>query len=193
MPHPGSARMGFHLPVNRFLESPYHRFMAENSGKSWHLPRRSASRSTGATALARALHRSPAQRDDRVRDPASYRDYVWRHRRVVLQRVETSGSASSLILTMFCATNQAYFMGFFFLLAGYFTPPSLERKGYARFLGRPLSAPGPAAARVHLRSGSAHRRSCDGVRGQRILADLCLSLESQQSSATGRSGLPRRC
>jgi peptidoglycan/LPS O-acetylase OafA/YrhL len=26
-------------------------------------------------------------------------------------------------------------MGFFFLLAGYFTPPSLERKGYARFLG----------------------------------------------------------
>ena len=26
-------------------------------------------------------------------------------------------------------------MGFFFLLAGYFTPASLERKGYARFLG----------------------------------------------------------
>jgi hypothetical protein len=49
--------------------------------------------------------------------------------------LKPSGSASSLILTMFCATNQAYFMGFFFLLAGYFTPPSLERKGYARFLG----------------------------------------------------------
>jgi peptidoglycan/LPS O-acetylase OafA/YrhL len=41
----------------------------------------------------------------------------------------------SLLLTMFCATNQAYFMGLFFLLAGYFTPRSLERKGYARFLG----------------------------------------------------------
>ncbi len=26
-------------------------------------------------------------------------------------------------------------MGFFFLLAGYFTPASLERKGYARFIG----------------------------------------------------------
>jgi peptidoglycan/LPS O-acetylase OafA/YrhL len=46
-----------------------------------------------------------------------------------------SGAASSRLLTMFCATNQAYFMGFFFLLAGYFTPGSLERKGYARFLG----------------------------------------------------------
>ena len=48
--------------------------------------------------------------------------------------LKPSGSTSSLILTMFCATNQAYFMGFFFLLAGYFTPPSLERKGYGKFL-----------------------------------------------------------
>src|SRR5579862_9323365 len=46
-----------------------------------------------------------------------------------------SGSISSLVLTLFVATNQAYFMGFFFLLAGYFTPASLERKGYGRFLG----------------------------------------------------------
>jgi peptidoglycan/LPS O-acetylase OafA/YrhL len=46
-----------------------------------------------------------------------------------------SGSSSSLLLTLFVSTNQAYFMGFFFLLAGYFTPSSLERKGYARFIG----------------------------------------------------------
>ncbi|HEX4285224.1 MAG TPA: acyltransferase [Terracidiphilus sp.] len=46
-----------------------------------------------------------------------------------------SGSLSSLLLTLFVSTNQAYFMGFFFLLAGYFTPRSLERKGYARFIG----------------------------------------------------------
>lgn len=45
-----------------------------------------------------------------------------------------SGSVSSTLLTLFCATNQAYFMGFFFLLAGYFTPGSLERKGYGRFI-----------------------------------------------------------
>ncbi len=42
---------------------------------------------------------------------------------------------SSLLLTLFVTTNQAYFMGFFFLLAGYFTPASLERKGYRHFLG----------------------------------------------------------
>lgn len=46
-----------------------------------------------------------------------------------------SGSLSSLLLTLFVATNQAYFMGFFFFLAGYFTPRSLERKGYAQFIG----------------------------------------------------------
>jgi len=49
--------------------------------------------------------------------------------------VKRSASLSSTLLTLFVATNQAYFMGFFFLLAGYFTPGSLERKGYARFLG----------------------------------------------------------
>src|SRR5436305_10040191 len=49
--------------------------------------------------------------------------------------VKRSSSASSTLLTLFVATNQAYFMGFFFLLAGYFTPGSLERKGYGRFVG----------------------------------------------------------
>ena len=46
-----------------------------------------------------------------------------------------SAATSSILLTLFVATNQAYFMGFFFLLAGYFTPASLEHKGYAQFLG----------------------------------------------------------
>jgi peptidoglycan/LPS O-acetylase OafA/YrhL len=49
--------------------------------------------------------------------------------------LKPSASFSSLLLTVFCGTQQAYFMGFFFLLAGYFTPGSLERKGYARFIG----------------------------------------------------------
>jgi peptidoglycan/LPS O-acetylase OafA/YrhL len=49
--------------------------------------------------------------------------------------IEPSGSLSSQLLILFCTTNQAYFMGLFFLLAGYFTPASLERKGYARFIG----------------------------------------------------------
>src|SRR6516225_2196842 len=54
-----------------------------------------------------------------------------------------SATPSSLILTLFCATNQAYFMGFLFLLAGYFTPGSLERKGYACFLGDRFLRLGP--------------------------------------------------
>ena len=49
--------------------------------------------------------------------------------------LHVSGKPESILLTLFVSTNQAYFMGFFFLLAGYFTPPSLERKGYGQFIG----------------------------------------------------------
>lgn len=49
--------------------------------------------------------------------------------------LHVSGSLPSILLTLFCATNQAYFMGFFFLLAGYFTPGSLQRKRYGWFIG----------------------------------------------------------
>ena len=41
---------------------------------------------------------------------------------------------SSRLLSCFCALNQAWFVGLFFLLAGYFTPPALARKGALRFL-----------------------------------------------------------
>jgi fucose 4-O-acetylase-like acetyltransferase len=47
----------------------------------------------------------------------------------------SSGTPSSVILSLFCTAEQAYIMGILFLLAGYFTPGSLERKGYAQFLG----------------------------------------------------------
>ena len=39
-----------------------------------------------------------------------------------------------LLLMFFVAVNQSFFMGFFFLIAGYFTPGSLEKKGSARFI-----------------------------------------------------------
>src|SRR5271165_5258825 len=51
------------------------------------------------------------------------------------REVEPSSSPSGVLLMLFCTTNQAYFMGLFFLLAGYFTPASLERKGFTRFIG----------------------------------------------------------
>jgi peptidoglycan/LPS O-acetylase OafA/YrhL len=63
------------------------------------------------------------------------------------REIEPARTPAGLVLILFCSTNQAYFMGFFFLLAGYFTPASLERKGYGRFildrflrLGLPLLA-----------------------------------------------------
>ena len=49
--------------------------------------------------------------------------------------LKPSAAISSQILILFCTTNQAYFMGFFFFLAAYFTPASLERKGYGQFIG----------------------------------------------------------
>ncbi len=43
-------------------------------------------------------------------------------------------NASQPALLMFNAFNQSFFMGLFFLLAGYYTPASYERKGMAHFL-----------------------------------------------------------
>jgi peptidoglycan/LPS O-acetylase OafA/YrhL len=47
-------------------------------------------------------------------------------------REEADGS--SRLLLFFNAVNQSYFMGFFFLLAGYYTPNSYERKGARAFI-----------------------------------------------------------
>jgi len=41
---------------------------------------------------------------------------------------------SPILFLLFNALNQSYFMSFFFLLAGYFTPRSLDRKGSASFI-----------------------------------------------------------
>ncbi|WP_235590041.1 acyltransferase family protein [Burkholderia cenocepacia] len=48
--------------------------------------------------------------------------------------VAAGPSVESALLTLFCAINQAFFMGLFFFLAGYYTPPSIDRKGVSRFL-----------------------------------------------------------
>ena len=39
-----------------------------------------------------------------------------------------------LTLTIFVATNQAFFMGFFFFLSSFFIPASYNKKGYTQFL-----------------------------------------------------------
>jgi peptidoglycan/LPS O-acetylase OafA/YrhL len=48
--------------------------------------------------------------------------------------VEPSKAPSSIILTLFSAYNQAFFMGLFFLIAGSLTPPAIARRGAAGFL-----------------------------------------------------------
>jgi hypothetical protein len=41
---------------------------------------------------------------------------------------------TTILLTLFAAINAPYFMGFFFLIAGYFSPGSYDRKGFGQFL-----------------------------------------------------------
>jgi len=41
---------------------------------------------------------------------------------------------STILLTLFVAINQAFFMGFFFMISSYFTPGSYDRKGAGAFV-----------------------------------------------------------
>lgn len=50
------------------------------------------------------------------------------------REVHDGGAPLSLVFTLFCSINQAFFMGLFFLLAGYFSPPALAVKGLRRFV-----------------------------------------------------------
>ena len=60
------------------------------------------------------------------------------------KELATDRSLSSMLLVFFCALNQAWFMGLFFLLAGYYTPAALAAKGpwpYLRDRVRRLGLP----------------------------------------------------
>ena len=60
---------------------------------------------------------------------ASYSDVgVWYYQE------PASGPGSAIFFMFLMAVNQAFFMGFFFLIGGYFVPPSLARKGAAAFV-----------------------------------------------------------
>ncbi len=50
------------------------------------------------------------------------------------REVPTDRSIPSTLLVFFCTVNQAYFMGALFLLAGYFTPGAIRRKGPRLYL-----------------------------------------------------------
>ena len=48
--------------------------------------------------------------------------------------VKPAASLAGTLLVLFCTTNQAWFMGIFFLIAGYFTPAAIARKGSGPYL-----------------------------------------------------------
>lgn len=53
----------------------------------------------------------------------------------VIKDVETTDlTVTAIVLTLFTAINQSFFMGLFFFLSGYFTPASFDRKGAVLFL-----------------------------------------------------------
>ncbi|MBS4174684.1 acyltransferase family protein [Bacillus sp. FJAT-49736] len=47
---------------------------------------------------------------------------------------EQGTTLTNILLSLFTAINQAFFMGLFFFLSGYFVPRSYERKGNVKFL-----------------------------------------------------------
>jgi hypothetical protein len=49
------------------------------------------------------------------------------------REIDPSKSLGGIVLILFCTMNQAWFMGLFFLLAGYYTPPAYDRHGPAGF------------------------------------------------------------
>ena len=49
-------------------------------------------------------------------------------------KFETDDVFTLMIFSLFNAVNQTFFMGFFFLLSGYFTPGSYNRKGGRQFI-----------------------------------------------------------
>lgn len=50
------------------------------------------------------------------------------------QELTASDGFTALILTFFFIINQSYFMSLFFLISGYYTPGSLEKRGYRKFV-----------------------------------------------------------
>ncbi len=50
------------------------------------------------------------------------------------REVPTDGRIETKLLILFCTVNQAWFMGLFFLIAGYFTPDAVERHGGAKYI-----------------------------------------------------------
>ncbi|MCP4260915.1 MAG: acyltransferase family protein [Planctomycetes bacterium] len=68
---------------------------------------------------------------------------------------------STIVLTVHNAVTQAFFMGFLFMISGYFTPGSYDRKGPRRFFKDRLLRLGIPNTMLRLCHRSSHNASDD--------------------------------
>ena len=121
-------------------------------------------------------------------------DHLWRRGQLVLQGNPNGGGLSSDLLSLFTAINQAWFMGLFFLLAGYFTPGAVDAPWRARLLARARAAARPAASRLWIcSSGRRRSRSRRPPTDGDFFARPAATVGHAPISSPGRSGSPRPC
>ena len=77
-----------------------------------------------------------------------------------------------LLLTVFTATNQSFFMGFFFLIAGYLMPQGLARKGTAAYLSNRVIRLGVPILLFGFLLAPLTRALATGAEGSDLLASL---------------------
>ena len=102
---------------------------------------------------------------------------------------------TAVLGTWFCAVNQAYFMGFFLLIAAYFVPGSYDRKGAGHFLKDRLIRLGiPLVVYSWIISPLTWVVITYVTLGQLLpLSDYLPGGGSKRSSAAGRCGLSKCC
>jgi glucans biosynthesis protein C len=66
---------------------------------------------------------------------------IWHHSAIMFGgpggwylRAKPDGKLTSVLFTLMCSVDQAFFMGAFFLFAGYFTPHAFDKKGAGKFV-----------------------------------------------------------
>ncbi|MCR5883872.1 acyltransferase [Rhizobacter sp. J219] len=101
------------------------------------------------------------------------------------RELPTNDAPSSLLLTIFCAINQAWFMGLFFLIAGYFTPGSLARKTAVGFVRDRLLRLGLPLVAFGLLLGPLTIAMVQGVTRGRSIAEVYAGLWARGHFETG--------
>jgi fucose 4-O-acetylase-like acetyltransferase len=109
------------------------------------------------------------------------------------RELPSSEALSSQLLTMLCAINQSYFMGLFFLIAGYFTPAAVERHGVAAFVRERLLRLGVPFLVFGILIGPATVALVQAVTRNRDFGEALLQRWRIGAFEPGRPGFARHC